>query len=519
MGPGLLPKGSVNGATPGTTDFFSARSLPALNGFLRVASITLILTGTLTAIGMFFHAGGLRQMWAGDYPMPVRTSAGFVMAGCFLWMMRQRNSPISATRIARVARVGGMILCAIGLVALIEHLFESGSRSALRFPLLELLIETRPAILTSVNFILYGLAMVFLDKRSGRGIHPSEILTLAALLVSMLAIIGFACGVPSFYRWYSVFHERGMSLVSTLLFLLFGVGLFCLRPNRGFMAILTSPGMSGSMLRWLVLTPVLIPLVTGLLKIAGLKTGVYNPEIAAWLFSFLNLFFLTCAIIWSARLLYRSELDQKFAEETLHRTNSELESRVHERTAELSVAEAKFRRLVEQSLVGIYVIQNDRFIYANPKMAAMFGYSQDEMTSRPLQDFVFPADLPTVSHNLRRRFEGQVEAVRYQLRGVRSDGAVIHLAADGSRSEFNGQPAVLGALLDITESKKAEDAVRESEERYRLLVENSTELVCEASVDGLYRYVSPSYKVILGYDSDDLLHTSVFAHMHPEDAP
>jgi PAS domain-containing protein len=55
-------------------------------------------------------------------------------------------------------------------------------------------------------------------------------------------------------------------------------------------------------------------------------------------------------------------------------------------------AEAKFRRLVEQSITGIYVIQDDRFAYVNPKMAEIFGCTQQELTCKPLADFIFEED-------------------------------------------------------------------------------------------------------------------------------
>ncbi|MBU6401365.1 MAG: response regulator [Verrucomicrobia bacterium] len=119
-------------------------------------------------------------------------------------------------------------------------------------------------------------------------------------------------------------------------------------------------------------------------------------------------------------------------------------------------AEARFHRLVEQSLVGIYVIQGDRFVYVNPKMADIFGISAEVLTSRPVVEFIFEEDRALVAENIRKRLAGAAESIRYGLRARRKDGTVLHIEAHGGRTEYNGQPAILGTLLDVTEKKSLE---------------------------------------------------------------
>jgi PAS domain S-box-containing protein len=130
--------------------------------------------------------------------------------------------------------------------------------------------------------------------------------------------------------------------------------------------------------------------------------------------------------------------------------------------AALRTTEQLFRALVEQSLVGIYVLQDGRFRYVNPRFREIFRLPPDWLDQpRQILDLVDPEDQPLVMENIRRRIEGEVAAVQYCLRGRRTDGAVLHLEVHGSRTVLDGRPAVIGVGIDVTERVQAE---REREE-------------------------------------------------------
>ena len=126
----------------------------------------------------------------------------------------------------------------------------------------------------------------------------------------------------------------------------------------------------------------------------------------------------------------------------------------------------RFSALAESSLIGIYLIQDGRFRYVNPALAEMFGYAIEELVDRmgPL-DLAHPDDRPVLAENLRRRLEGEVEEVRYRLRGVRRDGSIFPVEVHGRRIEHEGQAAVLGALLDESERQRVEDELRTANAR------------------------------------------------------
>ena len=134
---------------------------------------------------------------------------------------------------------------------------------------------------------------------------------------------------------------------------------------------------------------------------------------------------------------------------------------LEQRQSELTAAESKFRTLVEQSLVGIYVIQDGKFAYVNPKMSEILGFTLEELTSRAITDFIFEDDRPLASENIRKRLEGIVPHIRYTLRMVRKDTATIHVEVYGAVSEYHGRRAILGTLLDITERARAEEKIQQ----------------------------------------------------------
>jgi len=128
---------------------------------------------------------------------------------------------------------------------------------------------------------------------------------------------------------------------------------------------------------------------------------------------------------------------------------------------ELRESEARFRGLVEQSLAGIYIIQDDRFAYVNPGFAAIFGYQEpmEIIAGKSVADLVSPKDRATVLENLRRRIDGEIRDLHYCFEGMRRDGQYIDLEVHGRSFEYLQRPAVIGFILDVSSRKATEDAL------------------------------------------------------------
>jgi len=168
-------------------------------------------------------------------------------------------------------------------------------------------------------------------------------------------------------------------------------------------------------------------------------------------------------------------------EEELRKHRDQLEKLVEERTAELKAAnrqlrkevgerkradqarresERQYSKLVESSLTGIYIVQEDRVVFANNRFAEIHGYPRKELEGLESWKLVHPKDRAAVERFRKKRIKGEKAPSEYEIRGLTRDGETIWVKRRNTRIDYNGEPAVLGNVVDITERKRAEEQLR-----------------------------------------------------------
>ena len=182
--------------------------------------------------------------------------------------------------------------------------------------------------------------------------------------------------------------------------------------------------------------------------------------------------------------------ERKQAEEALRIAHDELEQRIFERTAELEKinaklhaqvdecelaeaalreSEAKYSTLVEDALIGVYVIRDGIIEFANDKFAAIYGYSKDELIGMDSALLVHPEDRRLVIELRQKRLAGEKVPSEYEIRGLKKNGETIWVMRSLSVINYKDGPAISGIVQDMTKRRQAEEALRESDRELRIL--------------------------------------------------
>jgi len=187
----------------------------------------------------------------------------------------------------------------------------------------------------------------------------------------------------------------------------------------------------------------------------------------------------------------------------------------------LKESEEKYRILTEQSLMGIFIFQEGRFKYINQAVSDMNGYTIEEMlnwTGSDIAKTIYREDLENIMNRLKRSEQGDLDdSSSSNFRIITKTGQLLWVEEYNKRIEFQGAPASLVTLIDITNRVESEYNLRESEERYRGLINNITDIIFELNINGKCTYVSNQLFEISGFHPEELIGQNLFKFLHPED--
>ena len=163
------------------------------------------------------------------------------------------------------------------------------------------------------------------------------------------------------------------------------------------------------------------------------------------------------------------------------------------------------RLLIENAKDGIVVLQDNVIALANPSLLEIAGYQEHEMVSRPFLEFIHPDDRPMAAELHSRRMRGEKVPSTLIFRIIDGHGALRWVDSKAVLIVWNGAPAALCFLTDITESKKLEESLRTSEEGLRKLVESTTDMAWELNESAVCTFISPQVRSMLGYSPAEVL--------------
>ena len=185
----------------------------------------------------------------------------------------------------------------------------------------------------------------------------------------------------------------------------------------------------------------------------------------------------------------------------------------------LQESQERYRTLAENAMDGIYVISPDGFEYVNPAFEKIFGYKAHEVCQNDFNflDLIHPDDRELVLQRENGRKKGKELPPEYSFRILTKNKKIKHVEV--STVPLHGEKVrVLGILRDATIRKQAEEALRDSEEKYKILVQTSPDAVTVTDLEGRITYVSRQTLELHGYRHEkELLRKSAFELISPVD--
>ncbi|PSQ12996.1 two-component system sensor histidine kinase [Halobacteriales archaeon QS_7_68_65] len=164
-------------------------------------------------------------------------------------------------------------------------------------------------------------------------------------------------------------------------------------------------------------------------------------------------------------------------------------------------ATSRYRRFVEGTIVGVYIVRNDCIEYVNPKLAGIFGYDRHELVGRSPLAVVAESDRDRVMNRIEARECGEIDELHYTFTGVRPDGTRIAIEAHGGRIDFGDDVAVAGVLREVNDRRRREYALRALHDATDDLVRAPTaEAVVERAVAAVEEILGFPVTVVRLYD-------------------
>ena len=181
--------------------------------------------------------------------------------------------------------------------------------------------------------------------------------------------------------------------------------------------------------------------------------------------------------------------------------------------------EELFRITFEQAAVGIaHVKPNGKFIRVNKRFCEIVKYSREEMLSMTFQDLTLAEDIDKDLTSLRKMLKGELKTYSREKQHLCKDNSTVwvNLTISLTRNQSNEPNYFISVLEDISNRKVMENALKESESRYRNIIKNTMDVIIVTRFNGKHMYVSPRYKELFGRTPDQL-NKSLIEYIHPDD--
>ena len=299
----------------------SPRFARGLHRLARGCAAIAALLGCVALVGWLLNIPALRGVFPKAVPMNPLTALALLLLGVSLWLQTDAT-PSGVKR--RVARTSAGLVALLGVAKLLSYLMGTPVHlDQLLFPAQVAAANNQIAPNTAFNLFFLGAALALLDVKTHRGGRPSEWFALAASLVSLLALVGYAYGAQSLF---GVGRLIPMALNTAVGCAVLCAGTLAARSDQGALAVVTANLAGGRMARRLLPAAFGIPIVLGWLRLEGQAAGFFDTALGTSLLVLLIVAILATEIWFNARWLNRSDLERRAVEAELQRAKETAEA-------------------------------------------------------------------------------------------------------------------------------------------------------------------------------------------------
>ncbi len=452
--------------------------------FARFCALSVAVLGLSVLIGWLLDIATLKGVLPGLATMKANTAFCFLIAGASLASAsRVRMTPGWLSPHFFLAA----LVMLIGLLTLGEYIFAAdfGIDQLLFIAPSESMSKSPPgrmALATATGFAFTGLALVLLHSRRWSAV--SQVAAIIGTLIGVLAILGYAYGISALY---GVFAYSSVALHTAAGLVIINLGVILSRPERGFMAVVTSNTSGGVMARQLLPLALTAPYLIGWLSVQGDKHGLYNSEFGVALVAITYVVLFTAFIWRTAEVLRRSDQLRMVAE---------MKQRQHD---------MQLTSMINSAMDAVIMVDaSQNVVLFNPAAEQMFGRKTAEVVGGPLdvllpqrfRDDHFKHILEFGTTGVTNRRMGALGAIT----GLRASGEEFPIEASISQFETNAEKFYKVILRDITDRKRME-----SELRIAATVFNAQVGILITDIHSNILMVNQEFTEITGYTAEEIV--------------
>ncbi|OGH92123.1 MAG: hypothetical protein A2534_02890 [Candidatus Magasanikbacteria bacterium RIFOXYD2_FULL_39_9] len=458
--------------------------------------IFVFLIGAIFLISWEFHSSFLIGSFSKFLPLTPDIAIAVLFLGAALWLLRETTQKKWIRNLGKAFSLPVIIL---GLFYFTVQIFGwSLPADQLFFHWLvggsAVVHPGRMFLYKAFIFILFGVAILFLDAETRRGMRPAQTFSVLGGFISMLIIIGQIHKMAYLNYGSEVFAFTSIHVA--IIFFILSFGILFVHPERGFFRILVINSFTGKLARIFFPITFIVPLTVGWLVEYGKNQGLYNPGFSISLETVIYVVALFLVVMAGVNFVKKQE-EEKFKSDIILLKN-----------------EGKYHDLINVMDEGL-IVQDEKGVisFINNRGGELLGYKPEELIGESVTILFDKENQKIYREQMVKRRKG--EHGSYEITGLRKDGLKINATVSPTplfdeKGNFIGSMAV---FTDITSRKKSEI----EREQFFNFFNLSSDMMVIADPNGAFKMVNPACLKILGYSEADLLAKPFIDFVYPDD--